>query len=111
MSLSFELQGTLHKIEPIQQISDTFKKRNIIIVSSDNPMYKEYITFELLQDDCSLVDSLQEGDCVVVYFNIRGRVYQDKNTGEPRYFTFLRAWKINKIDQPKEDNIDDKLPF
>lgn len=116
MSLSFEIDGTVHKIEPVQQINETFKKRNMVIVASDNPMYKEYLTFELVQDDCEIVDSLKEGECVSVRFNLRGREYQDKNTGETRYFNSLRAWKVNKIDQQAEkpssveNNVDD-LPF
>ena len=96
MSLSFEIEGTLHKIEPVQQINETFKKRNIVIVVSDNPMYKEYPIFELVQDDCDLVEGFKEGDEVFIRFNLRGREYQDKNTGETKYFNTLRAWKIRK---------------
>ena len=93
MALSFKTEGILHKIDPIQQITETFKKRNIVVEICDNPIYKEYVTFELVQEDgCKLVDDFICGDRVE-----RGREYQDKNSGEIKYFNSLRCWKISKI--------------
>ena len=43
MALNFKTEGILHKIDPIQQISETFKKRNIVVEICDNPVYKEYV--------------------------------------------------------------------
>lgn len=116
MSLSFKTEGILHKIEPEQQITDTFKKKNIVVEVCDNPMYKEYVTFELVQDSCGLVKDLNCGDKVEISFNIRGREYQDKNSGELKYFNSLRCWKISKIDnltseQQSSSMVEDDLPF
>ena len=132
MALNFKTEGILHKIDPIQQITETFKKRNIVVEICDNPVYKEYVTFELVQEDgcklvdvkkrnivveicdnpiykeyvtfeliqedgCKLVDDFTCGDKVEVFFSIRGREYQDKNSGEIKYFNTLRCWKISKI--------------
>ena len=98
MALNFKTEGILHKIDLIQQITETFKKRNIVVEICDNPIYKEYVTFELIQEDgCKLVDDFTCGDKVEVFFSIRGREYQNKNSGEIKYFNTLRCWKISKI--------------
>ena len=35
MALNFKTEGILHKIDPIQQITETFKKRNIVVESEE----------------------------------------------------------------------------
>lgn len=91
-----ELKGKVHEIGAIQEISDKFKKRDIIIEYAENPTYPEYIRFEALQDKASLFDSVSVGDEVEVNFNLRGRPWTDKN-GKTSYFNTLVVWRIHKI--------------
>lgn len=91
-----ELKGKVHEIGALQQVSETFKKRDLIIEYAENPTYPEYIRFEALQDKTALFDSLKQGDDVEVSFNLRGRPWTDK-TGKTSYFNSLVVWRINAL--------------
>ncbi len=91
-----ELKGKVHEIGALQQVSETFKKRDLIIEYAENPTYPEYIRFEALQDKTGLFDSLKVGDQVEVAFNLRGRPWTDK-TGKVSYFNSLVVWRINSL--------------
>ena len=91
-----EIKGKVHEIGALQQVSETFKKRDLIIEYAENPTYPEYIRFEALQDKTSLFDSLKQGDDVEVSFNLRGRPWTDK-TGKTSYFNSLVVWRINAL--------------
>lgn len=91
-----ELKGKVHEIGGLQQVSETFKKRDLIIEYAENPTYPEYIRFEALQDKTALFDSLKQGDEVEVSFNLRGRPWTDK-TGKTSYFNSLVVWRLNVI--------------
>jgi hypothetical protein len=91
-----ELKGKVHEIGALQQVSETFKKRDLIIEYAENPTYPEYIRFEALQDKTSLFDSYKVGDDVEVSFNLRGRPWTDK-TGKVSYFNSLVVWRINAL--------------
>ncbi len=91
-----EIKGRVHEIGAIQQVSETFKKRDLIIEYAENPTYPEYIRFEALQDKTALFDSLKTGDEVEVSFNLRGRPWTDK-TGKTSYFNSLVVWRLTTI--------------
>lgn len=91
-----EIKGKVHEIGATQQVSETFKKRDLIIEFAENPTYPEYIRFEALQDKTALMDSLKVGDQVEVFFNLRGRPWTDK-TGKTSYFNSLVVWRINAL--------------
>ena len=91
-----ELKGKVHEIGALQQVSETFKKRDLIIEYAENLTYPEYIRFEALQDKTALFDSLKTGDDVEVSFNLRGRPWTDK-TGKVSYFNSLVVWRINAL--------------
>lgn len=91
-----EIKGKVHEIGALQQVSETFKKRDLIIEYAENPTYPEYIRFEALQDKTALFDSLKQGDDVEVSFNLRGRPWTDK-TGKTSYFNSLVVWRINAL--------------
>ncbi|RZJ90782.1 MAG: DUF3127 domain-containing protein [Chryseobacterium sp.] len=91
-----ELKGKVHEVGETQQVSETFKKRDLIVEYAENPTYPEYIRFELMQDKCPLADSLKPGDEVEVFFNLRGRPWTDK-TGKTSYFNSLVIWRLNAV--------------
>ncbi len=90
------ITGKIHEVGELQQVSETFKKRDLIIEYAENPTYPEYIKFEALQDKTALFDSLSAGDEVEVSFNLRGRPWTDK-AGKTSYFNSLVVWKLVKI--------------
>lgn len=87
--MSFELTGIVHKIFEIQSKSETFKTREFVVTTEDN--YPQFIKFQLTQDRCSIIDQCKEGEQLKVYFDLRGREWNEK------YFTNLNAWKVEKV--------------
>ena len=51
------------------------------------------IKFQLVQDRCDILDAYEEGDAIKVFFDLRGREWNEK------YFTNLNAWRIEKESQ------------
>ena len=85
--MAFEISGKLIKVFPVENKSGTFQVRDFVIEIQDGN-YPQFIKFQLTQERCSLVDSLQEGDEIKVWFDLRGREWQGK------YFTNLNAWRV-----------------
>jgi hypothetical protein len=88
------VEGKLHAKFEVQQISDTFSKREFVIEYIDNPLFPQYVTFELLKDKTALIDNFKMGDRIEVTFNLRGREWTAPS-GEKKYFNTLEAWRIN----------------
>ena len=87
--------GKILEVKDTQQVSDSFKKRSFIVEYAENPQYPEYISFELIQDRCSLLDGFQAGQEVEVSFNLKGRKWVNPE-GETKYFNSLQAWRIDE---------------
>ena len=91
-----EIKGKVFEIGSTMNVTDTFKKRDLVIENAENPQYPEYIKFESMQDKVSLFDGLKVGDEVEVFFNLRGRPWTDRN-GKTAYFNTLVVWRINTL--------------
>ena len=85
--MSFEVEGKLHKVFPTEQKTDTFRAREFVI-EIEQGNYPQFIKFQLVQDRCDVIDEYKEGDMLKVYFDLRGRQWQDK------FFTNLQAWRV-----------------
>ncbi len=91
---SFQFTGIVKKIMATQQVTDSFKKREFV-VTDNTSQYPQDIMFQLTQDKCSLLDTIQENETIVVSFNLRGREWTSPQ-GEVRYFNTLDAWRVEK---------------
>lgn len=91
-----EIRGKVHEIGATQQVTDTFKKRDLIVLYAENPQFPEYIRFEATQDRTSIFDNLEVGDEVEVSFNLRGRPWTNRE-GVTTYFNSLVAWRVSKV--------------
>lgn len=89
-----DIKGKVHEVGTTQQVSETFKKRELIVEYAENPTYPEYLKFEAINDKCDALNELKAGDEVTVYFNLRGRPWTDK-TGKTSYFNSLVLWKFD----------------
>ena len=116
--MSFELTGKLIVLEPTQQITETFKKREFVIevieTAGDNE-YTNYPKFQVIQNKCDILDAFVLGQDVTVSFNVKGNKWE--KDGKTNYFTSLQAWKIEgttpapvEEQQAPADNSED-LPF
>ncbi len=91
-----EIKGKVHEVSEVMNVTDTFRKRELVVEFAENPQYPEYVKFEAIQDRVSLMDNLKIGDDVEVSFNLKGRPWTDK-TGKKQYFNTLQVWKVNVL--------------
>ena len=88
--MSFEIEGKLHKVFDTEQKTDSFRAREFVI-QIEQGNYPQFIKFQLVQDRCDLIDNYSEGSQIKVYFDLRGREWND------RYFTNLSAWRVEDM--------------
>ena len=87
--MSFEVVGKLYKKFNTENKTQTFRAREFVIEIPDGN-YPQFIKFQLVQDRCGILDAYQEGDEIKVFFDLRGREWNEK------FFTNLNAWRIEK---------------
>jgi len=87
-------KGTLFLKYDKQQVTDKFSKLEFVLELGDK--YKEYPKFQLVNDNCKLLDNIQVGQQIEVSYNLKGKPYQGK-TGETTYFTNLDVWKVELV--------------
>ena len=85
--MSYEVEGKLHKKFDTEQKSGTFQTREFVVIVEQG-QFPQYIKLQLVQDRCEIIDQVDEGNDIKVYFDLRGREWQGK------YFTNLQAWRV-----------------
>ena len=90
------IKGKVYKIQPVQQVSDSFKKRDLILLDDSNSQYPQHISVQFTQDKTDLLNGFKAGQEVDIQINIRGREYTDK-TGTVKYFNTIEGWKIEGV--------------
>lgn len=95
-----KLKGVLHQICETVQVTKDFQRRNIV-VEVNNTGHAEFISLELHQDHCKIVDLFEKGAHVVVDFNLKGRKWINAD-GVEKYFNTLQAWRIT-LNPDKDD--------
>ncbi len=118
-----ELEGSIKKIEEAQQVTNTFRKRGVVV--STEEQYPQQIMVEFVQDKVDLLNNFNEGDKVTIGINIRGREWTSPQN-EVKYFTSIQGWRIEKKEgqavgqetaaamppmPPLPESDDDDLPF
>ena len=91
---NLQFTGVIKLKKETDHVSDKFCKREFV-VQDDSAQYPKPIMFQLVQDNCDLLDNFNEEDLVTVSFNLDGRVWQNAK-GKDVYFNSLTAWKIDK---------------
>lgn len=94
--MSYTTKGRVYNIGYVQQVSDSFKKRDIVLEYADNPNFPELVSFQSTQDKVSLFDNLSVGDEVEISWNLRGREWVNKE-GVKVFFNTLQAWRVQKL--------------
>ena len=120
-----QIKAKMLEIFKIQQVTNTFKKREFVVEYAENPQYPEFLKFELIQDKCDILDDFSIGQEVEVHFNLKGRKWTNPK-GEIVYFNTLQAWRIldagSRPDAKPQDDapplpdepppfLDDDIPF
>lgn len=103
---SFEITGKLKVKNDTQVVSDKFSKRDLVIATEEQ--YPQFISLQLTQDKCALLDAYKIGDELKVSFNLRGREWTAPD-GIVKYFNSLEAWRIERA-LPAGSNIASPAP-
>lgn len=93
--MSFQITGTIYRIEETVQVSEKFKKREFVLVTTEEinaKTYFNYVKMQLVQNKCDLLDYYAEGEEVTVSFNVKGNKWE--KDGKENFITNLDAWRI-----------------
>jgi hypothetical protein len=89
-----EVLGKIKVVNPEQQVSAAFKKRELVVTTDEQ--YPQHILIEFTQDKCDLLSSYNIGEAVKVSINLRGREWVNPQ-GETRYFNSIQGWRIERL--------------
>lgn len=90
-----QVEGKIKDILPQQQVSNSFKRRELVVITEEQ--YPQYILIEFTQDKCDLLNHFKIGDKVNVAINLRGRQWVNPQ-GETKYFNSIQGWRIEKTE-------------
>ena len=88
-----EVLGRIKMVGPVQDVSPTFRKRELVVTTEEQ--YPQHILIEFTQDKCDLLNAFQIGEQVRVGINLRGREWVNPQ-GETRYFNSIQGWRIDR---------------
>src|SRR6478672_12383164 len=89
-----EVLGKVKVINAEQQVSASFKKRELVVTTEEQ--YPQHIMIEFTQDKCDLLNNYNAGDAVKVSINLRGREWVNPQ-GETKYLNSIQGWRIEKL--------------
>jgi len=89
-----EVTGKIKVVNPEQQVSASFKKRELVVTTDEQ--YPQHIMIEFTQDKCDLLSSYNTGEAVKVSINLRGREWVNPQ-GETKYFNSIQGWRIERL--------------
>jgi translation initiation factor IF-3 len=98
-----EVVGKVKVIGLEQEVTPTFKKRELVVVT--NEQYPQSILIEFAQDKCAVLNNYSVGNEVKVSINLRGREWINPQ-GETKYFNQIQGWKIEKLSDSKDEDIE-----
>ena len=112
--MSFEITGIVKQVGETQEVTDTFKKREVVI-SHVSGQYEKDVAIEFMQDRVEKLDGINPGDEVKIGFDVESRAWKD------RFFTSCKGWRIEVLSaagSPVEDDeidmgddLSDSVPF
>jgi hypothetical protein len=94
-----EVTGKIKFIGTVQQVTDSFKKRELVVTTDEQ--YPQHLLIEFAQDKCGILDGYKVGESVTVGINLRGREWINPQS-EVKYFNQIQGWKINKSGEASE---------
>ena len=91
-----EVLGKVKVINAEQQVSASFKKRELVVTTDEQ--YPQHIMIEFTQDKCDILNNYSIGDAVKVSINLRGREWVNQQ-GETKYFNSIQGWRIENLEK------------
>ncbi len=88
--MNVELKGTVHALFAEEQISDNYKKKQVVITVDENTSYPQQIVCHAGNTKIDLLNGINHGDSVTATCNLKGREHNGK------YYNSLEIWKLTK---------------
>jgi translation initiation factor IF-3 len=89
-----DISGKIKAINPTQEVSASFKKRELVVTTDEQ--YPQHILIEFNQAKCDDLNGYNIGDSVKVSINLRGREWTNPQ-GETKYFNTIQGWRIERL--------------
>ena len=89
-----EVTGKIKVINAEQQVSASFRKRELVVATEEQ--YPQFISINFVQDKCDLLNNYNVGEAVKVSINLRGREWVNPQ-GETKYFNDIQGWRIERL--------------
>ena len=89
-----EVSGKVKVVGAEQQVSPTFRKRELVVTTDEQ--YPQSIMIEFVQDKSDLLNTIAVGDNVKVSINLGGREWVNPQ-GETKYFNSIKGWRVEKV--------------
>ena len=96
-----EVTGKNKVISAEQQISASFKKKELVITTDEQ--YPQSIMIEFTQDKVDLLNNYSIGETVKVSINLGGREWVNPQ-GETKYFNSIKGWRIERLQTEATSN-------
>ena len=111
MSNSITVSGKVHKVGEVQQITEKFSKRQLVLDTGDK--YSPFLPIDFAGKNLNAPSALQVGQEVTIHINLGGREAKDG-----RFWPDISGWKVDaeNINELNEDSLppaedDDSIPF
>lgn len=100
MSNSPQAFGQVIHIGPIEQKTEKFRCRTIVLRTDTDTNYPQEVSFQLSNDRCDSIEKygISVGQSVTISYNLRGRKWE--KDGKTSWFNTLDAWRIEA--QPQQ---------
>jgi single-stranded DNA-binding protein len=103
-----EVIGKIKVLNAEQQVSSSFKKRELVVETSEE--YPQFISINFIQDKCDLLNNYKVGQEVKVGINLRGREWVNPQ-GETRYFNDIQGWRVEKLTDANNIEVNNPQPI
>ena len=111
ITMSYELAGKLVAKYDTVQRTETFKTREFAVEKTDDingRTITNYVKFQCVQDKTTIIDRVNIGDEIKVYFNIKGSKWE--KDGKVNYITNLDAWRMEQVKFSDDNSTTSKAP-
>ncbi|MBL7969218.1 MAG: DUF3127 domain-containing protein [Prolixibacteraceae bacterium] len=92
--MSMQVKGTLQQIlkleSGVSKAGKEWKKQDFVLVT--NEQFPKTVCFTLFGDKISLIDGINQGTEIEVYFSVESRDFNGK------WYHNINAWKIERAD-------------
>lgn len=88
-----QLTGQVHYIGSVEQKTDNFSVRSLILKINPDGRYDQYIPMQASNANISKLDNVLPGETLTVHFNLKGQL--GKHDATKAYANF-DIWKITK---------------